>query len=594
MALTVGSDNQVLTACAAATSGLCWVTPPTPVAAIPCSVLTAKGSLVAASAASTPANLVVGTDGQVLVACSTDATGLCWVSPPAAAIPCSCITAKGALVTGTAPGTLTPLTVGTNGQVLTACSTETSGLCWATPATTAAATLAEAATGTSTTLALTPETGVPKNASGMTGAAILPNGTTVQAPAVTAGYTRINNDLGQLTFVANGCYFPVGFGAGGLTTTTAVGLSALALNTGADNVAVGANALAANTSGTNNSAIGSNALRCSTTGGSNVAIGQSALFSNTTGGASNAIGFNALRSATNGGDNNAFGFNTMCSNTSGFQNTALGHVSMCSVTTGSQNTAVGSTTLCAFTTGCVNDAFGTLALSAFTTGCYNVALGGFSLFNYVSGDFSTAVGHRSLTAATGSCNTAIGAFSGENITTGTCNVMLGHYAHAASATASCQLTIAYATGAWWMRGDGARNVCIGAGLRDSGGSLGNTSQYLWSTATGICWASSSPSDARDKVIHGAIETALPLVNSIDVVSYNWKPRTTGIEEQELVYGFVAQQLQEVDPILVDAEDPENLRIHDRKITPLLVRAIQELSEEVKNLREELNKLKVQG
>jgi hypothetical protein len=221
-------------------------------------------------------------------------------------------------------------------------------------------------------------------------------------------------------------------------------------------------------------------------------------------------------------------------------------------------------------------------------------LGGFSLFNYVSGDFSTAVGHRSLTAATGSCNTAIGAFSGENITTGTCNVMLGHYAHAANGTASCQLTIAYATGAWWMRGDGARNVCIGAGLRDSGGSLGNTSQYLWSTATGICWASSSPSDARDKVIHGAIETALPLVNSIDVVSYNWKPRTTGIEEQELVYGFVAQQLQEVDPILVDAEDPENLRIHDRKITPLLVRAIQELSEEVKNLREELNKLKVQG
>jgi hypothetical protein len=234
-------------------------------------------------------------------------------------------------------------------------------------------------------------------------------------------------------------------------------------------------------------------------------------------------------------------------------------------------------------------------MQVFTAGCYNAALGSYSLFCYTSGNFSTAVGHRALTAATtGACNTAIGAFSGENITTGTCNVMLGHYAHAANGTASCQLTIAYATGSWWMRGDGARNVCIGAGLRDSGGSLGNTSQYLWSTATGICWASSSPSDARDKVIHGAIETALPLVNSIDVVSYNWKPRTTGIEEQELVYGFVAQQLQEVDPILVDAEDPENLRIHDRKITPLLVRAIQELSEEVKNLREELNKLKVQG
>jgi hypothetical protein len=56
-------------------------------AAIPCSTLTAKGSLVAASAANTPANLGVGTNGQILYACSTTATGLCWAAPPAATSP---------------------------------------------------------------------------------------------------------------------------------------------------------------------------------------------------------------------------------------------------------------------------------------------------------------------------------------------------------------------------------------------------------------------------------------------------------------------------------------------------------------------------
>jgi hypothetical protein len=308
-----------------------------------------------------------------------------------------------------------------------------------------------------------------------------------------------------------------------------------------------------------------------------------------------ALGFQSQASGAPNLDNVSAGFATLCSITTGFQNTAIGHIALCSLATGNQNVAIGSSALCAMTSGLSNDAVGALAMHVFTSGNYNVSFGGYSLFNYTSGCFNTAIGHRALTAVTtGGCNTVIGGYAGENITTGTCNVMLGHYTHAADGTASCQLTIGYATAAWWIRGDGAKNICLGAGLRDSSGSLGTNSQYLWSTGGGICWASSSPSDARDKNIHGAIETALPLVNSIEAVSYNWKPRTTGIEEQELVYGFVAQQLQEVDPILVDAEDPENLRIHDRKITPLLVRAIQELSEEVKNLREELNKLKVQS
>jgi hypothetical protein len=44
----------------------------------PKSTVTAKGSLIAATAASTPANLAVGANGETLVADSTAATGLKW------------------------------------------------------------------------------------------------------------------------------------------------------------------------------------------------------------------------------------------------------------------------------------------------------------------------------------------------------------------------------------------------------------------------------------------------------------------------------------------------------------------------------------
>ena len=61
----------------------------------------------------------------------------------------------------------------------------------------AAASLAEAATGTINTKFSSPQTAVPKDASGMTGAAILPSGTLLQRPATpVAGMQRFNTDSG--------------------------------------------------------------------------------------------------------------------------------------------------------------------------------------------------------------------------------------------------------------------------------------------------------------------------------------------------------------------------------------------------------------
>jgi len=64
-----------------------------------------------------------------------------------------------------------------------------------------AASLAQAAAGTVDTVANTPKTSVPKDAAGMTGAAILSSGTAAQRPATpVTGMTRVNTTNKTLEF----------------------------------------------------------------------------------------------------------------------------------------------------------------------------------------------------------------------------------------------------------------------------------------------------------------------------------------------------------------------------------------------------------
>ena len=125
-ALSVGADGQVLTACAACSTGLFWAAASTP--SIPCALLTAKGSLVSASAAGDPADFTVGADGQLLTANSTCALGLEWVN--SSYIPCSVLTAKGDILSATALDTPSVTNVGLDGQYLRACSVCPTGLTW--------------------------------------------------------------------------------------------------------------------------------------------------------------------------------------------------------------------------------------------------------------------------------------------------------------------------------------------------------------------------------------------------------------------------------------------------------------------------------
>jgi hypothetical protein len=75
-----GTTGQVLSKASNADMDFTWVTSDD-ANAIQNSIVDAKGDLIAATAADTPARLAVGTNGHVLTADSTAATGLKWAAP---------------------------------------------------------------------------------------------------------------------------------------------------------------------------------------------------------------------------------------------------------------------------------------------------------------------------------------------------------------------------------------------------------------------------------------------------------------------------------------------------------------------------------
>ena len=167
----------------------------------------------------------------------------------------------------------------------------------------------------------------------------------------------------------------------------------------------------------------------------NTAVGASALAGNSTGSGVTALGYNALNAST-ANRNTAVGWNAASLTTSGTV-TAVGAYVLYNNSTGVSNTAVGgndnvtSAALQSNTTGSYNVGIGIGALQGNTTASNNTAVGYQAGYAQTTGGsyagYSTYLGHTAGLAATGAANTLIGQQDGSTITSGEKNTLVGRY-----------------------------------------------------------------------------------------------------------------------------------------------------------------------
>jgi hypothetical protein len=315
-------------------------------------------------------------------------------------------------------------------------------------------------------------------------------------------------------------------------------------------------------------------------GGYTAAGWNPALFSNTTGYQNSAFGVQSLASNTTGYHNVAVGFDCMSNNTTAVGNTAVGKSALRSNSTGANNVALGLEALTANTTGYSNVAVGNLALDSNTTGYYNVVMGP------TAGDGIT----------TGHSNTIIGAEGGRStvvLTTGIRNTLIGAYARTSTATADKQIVIGHA-----VEGQADANVTIGS----ASGKIYNSYE---ANAT---WTQTS--DGTMKNIVGPDTLGLSFINRLNPIKFTWKAQNelpkdhpyynevNGKDTTTVIHGFVAQEVKAA----MDAEGcttfngwdqgSDGIQAISREmfISPL-VKAVQELSAQVEQLKAELATLK---
>jgi hypothetical protein len=406
-----------------------------------------------------------------------------------------------------------------------------------------------------------------------------------------------------------------------------VGYASMQANTtGTCNIAVGICAHNNLDGGCNNVALGFRAGQNLFDGCYNVSIGDSVCLASTTGSCQLAVGFSPTSNWLTGDSTKAIkpgagikdcadstgtagqvlmsnGSNALCWGSApspsaatptvagivkgciNATNTALGCNAVTSLTTGLSNTAIGNCAGTALSDGCCNTFIGSSAGCSATFALGHTVIGVGAGATFATGFYNVFIGTEAGALATQSRNVFIGACAGSAQTLGSSNVAIGDGVNVPNTTGGCQLAIGYSSSSvCWLTGDFSGAIKPGRGIIDCANSCGTVGQYLWTTGTNrIIWSASSPSDTRDKEVLGPVPTALPIVQQIEPIAYRWKERDSDVAQEEVIYGFSAQQLQEVDSILVDDSDQDHLRIHERKIVPLLVKAIQELSAKVKEL-----------
>ena len=275
---------------------------------------------------------------------------------------------------------------------------------------------------------------------------------------------------------------------------------------------------------------------------------------------------------------NETNFMSMCVNTSntslGYQtlqlqpnlnnnNTSIGYLAGTALVDGTDNTFIGYLTGVTGI-GYYNTFLGSEAGSTGLTGCTGCVGVGYQAGFLDYGNYNTFIGYQA-------------GWTGTNHYGGTGLVCIGANAYPSTTFASNECTIS--TG---------------------------TTVSRFSNTTGS-WT--NPSDARDKANIDVIDSGIDLINQIRPSKYRWDKREwydDGISDgtkknDDWHSGFIAQQLDEVQTYnqaeylnLVYKSNPNKLEIASGNLIPVIVKALQDLSNENKELKNELSNLSIQN
>lgn len=222
-----------------------------------------------------------------------------------------------------------------------------------------------------------------------------------------------------------------------------------------------------------------------------------------------------------------------------------------------------------------NTLIGTSAGSDITSGARNTYIGTSAGLGCTTGSDNTAIGYSADCGATGSGNTCIGYNTGRT----------------SSSFSNCTF-VGYSAGTS-LDWTGSNNSAIGHNAFPS--AIGVSNEFTLGDAfitTLRCNTQtiSALSDARDKKNIKTIGLGADFIDSVRPVEFDWN-RRDGSKVDVHDCGFIAQELQEAqdkfDANWVNSvmdSNPEKLEARYGRLIPIMVKAIQELSERVEELK----------
>jgi hypothetical protein len=249
-----------------------------------------------------------------------------------------------------------------------------------------------------------------------------------------------------------------------------------------------------------------------------------------------------------------------------------------------------------------NSALGYFSGYMITTGKYNTALGSWTIGNsggsVLTGDGNTCVGYKAGFDLTGDAdeNTIVGYLAGENVTSSDGNTLVGGTAGDVITTGGSNVCIG--AGSDPSANDGQNQIVIGTtatGQGDNYAVIGNASVtrlYAAQDGAAVLYADATinSSDKRLKENIEDSDLGLEFVNKLRPVRYNYiKDKQDG----KTKYGIIAQEVQEV---LKESNNEDFAGIKDSdeylgadyvQFVAPLIKAVQELSAEVKSLKQQL-------